>query len=103
MCFRPPFSFRGVARGFLLKLSLPADYPRSPPRAEAALPAPFELQWPADRGSGQAHHSLQAAIQQFHTALARHQLFWDMLDDIDSHAWARARRLRGTAPAPERP
>lgn len=75
-----------AGRTHALRLSLPPDYPRSPPKADAALPAPFELQWPADR-SGQARHSLQAVIQQFRAALSKHQLFWDILDDLDAHTW----------------
>eukprot|EP00964_Phaeocystis_antarctica_P028822 scaffold16245_cov67-Phaeocystis_antarctica.AAC.4 len=36
-------------RAHVLHLSLPSDYPASPPRAEVALPAPFELQWAAEQ------------------------------------------------------
>ena len=70
-------------RAHVLHLSLPPDYPASPPRAEAALPAPFELQWAAE----QQRFSVRGAMLQFEAALGRHQLLWDMLDDLDAHTW----------------
>ena len=70
-------------RAHVLHLSLPSDYPASPPRAEAALPAPFELQWAAE----QQRFSVRGAMLQFEAALGRHQLLWDMLDDLDAHTW----------------
>ena len=86
-----------AGRGHVLGLALPPDYPRSPPRVTtAALPgtAPFELAWPSsDASSSDASSatsgaaSLAGALSQFRAALARHQLLWDMLDDLDAHAW----------------
>ena len=70
-------------RAHVLHLSLPSDFPASPPRAEVALPAPFELQWPAD----QQRFSVRGAMLQFEAALGRHQLLWDILDDLDAHTW----------------
>lgn len=70
-------------RAHVLHLSLPSDYPASPPRAEVALPAPFELQWAAE----QQRFSVRGAMLQFEAALGRHQLLWDMLDDLDAHTW----------------
>ena len=70
-------------RAHVLHLSLPPDYPASPPRAEAALTAPFELQWAAE----QQRFSVRGAMLQFEAALGRHQLLWDMLDDLDAHTW----------------
>ena len=74
----------GAGRSHTLGLSLPADYPRSPPRAAPALPAPFELQWAAAPSGGGADYSLAAAMAQFSAELARHQPLWDELDDLDA-------------------
>ena len=82
-----------AGRSHVLALTLPPDYPRSPPRTRASLPLPFELSWPAiDSGGGggsssSSAPSLAGAISQFRVALARHQQLWDMLDDLDAHAW----------------
>ena len=77
----------GAGRSHTLGLSLPADYPRSPPRAAAALPAPFELQWAAAPSGGGADYSLAGAMAQFSAELARHQPLWDELDDLDANCW----------------
>ena len=88
-----------AGRGHTLGLTLPADYPSSPPQAQVALPAPFALRWPAQAvggggsgggggGGGRAGaHSLANAIEQFRAALRRHQQLWDLLDDLDEHTW----------------
>ena len=73
----------GAGRGHTLGLVLPADYPYSPPKARVSLPSPFALRWLAPA----ATQSLATAIEQFQAALARHQLLWDMLDDLDAHTW----------------
>ena len=65
------------------KFNVSTDYPASSPHADAALPARFELQWAADQHT----YSVRGAIAQFRAALGRHQLLWDMLDDLDRHAW----------------
>ena len=83
-----------AGRAHCLTLFIPPDYPRSPPRARVALPAPFELRWPADATGGAPPHSLSTALAQFRAALTRHQLLWDMLDDIDAHSWVRHARAR---------
>ena len=85
-----------AGRSHTLFLTLPPEYPRAPPRARVALPVPFALSWPSwpdasAAGSGgtpgAAPPSLASALAQFRAALARHQLLWDMLDDLDAHAW----------------
>lgn len=73
----------GAGRGHTLGLVLPADYPHSPPKARVSLPSPFALRWLAPA----ATPSLATAIEQFQAALARHQLLWDMLDDLDANTW----------------
>ena len=75
------------SRRHLRTLALPPDYPSSAPVARADLPLPLDFRWPADPVSGGPSHSLRAAIAQFRAALATFQQLWDMLDDIDRHAW----------------
>jgi E3 ubiquitin-protein ligase FANCL len=89
-----------AGRAHVLELAIPSDYPRSPPRARASLPVPFELRWTSDAsttaeaaaaaaaaGQSPLSHSLCNAIAQFRAALARHQQLWDVLDDLDAHTW----------------
>ena len=96
-----------AGRGHVLGLSIPPDYPQSPPKASVSLPAPFELRWStltfasaaagakqrstaaasAATAAAQHQYSLSTALSQFRLALSRHQLLWDMLDDLDRHAW----------------
>ena len=71
-----------AGRCHVLGLALAPDYPRTPPRATVALPEPFELRWTSD-----GTPSLATALAQFRAALARHQLLWDQLDDLDAHTW----------------
>ena len=77
-------------REHALALTLPPDYPRAAPRTRAALPAPFDVIWPRDAAMGRPVHSLRAALDKFGLELAKHQVLWDMLDDIDAHTWVRA-------------
>ena len=83
-----------AGRRHALRLSLPSDYPRSPPRAQVALPAPFDLRWPSGMATQLSPSldmargpSLLGALSQFRAALARHQQLWDILDDLDANTW----------------
>lgn len=82
-----------AGRSHTLALVLPAEYPHAPPRARVSLPVPFEVIWPSAEATTAAPPSapltatLTGVITQFRAALARHQVLWDMLDDLDAHAW----------------
>ena len=100
-----------AGRAHTLGLSLPPDYPLSPPTAQVSLPSRFTLHWPQQSqqpqhqlpeheqlrrepplqppasAPAQGQHSLAVAIEQFREALAQHQTLWDMLDDLDAHTW----------------
>ena len=76
-----------AGRDHTLTLQIPEDYPRSPPIAQASLPAAFELRWPSHADNGASSYCIAAAIAQFQAALTQYQLLWDMLDDLDSHTW----------------
>ena len=89
-----------AGREHILALSIPPDYPRSPPTPRVSLPAPFELRAATAASSSSSSssaaatssadgklYSLSSALSQFRQALARHQLLWTMLDDLDAHTW----------------
>lgn len=78
-----------AGREHTIALRLPPDYPRMAPIARTSLPVPFSITWPRDRGTGRCVHSLGGAVGAFRKELERHQVLWDMLDDLDAHAWVR--------------
>ena len=78
-----------AGREHAIVLALPSDYPRSAPRVRTTLPSAFDITWPHDVATGSPLYSLNAAMELFGVELAKHQLLWDMLDDIDANAWVR--------------
>lgn len=71
-----------AGREHALELELPPDYPRSPPRCSADLPAPLQLRW--EDGAGR---TLLAVARQHRDAVERYQAFWDVMDEFDSRCW----------------
>lgn len=76
-------SFRvtdGKGKVHLLEISLPPNYPESPPSISADVPYVCELQW-------SVKSRLKDVVHQFHEHLEKLQEFWSTLHDIDRALW----------------
>eukprot|EP00752_Nemacystus_decipiens_P010918 g9703.t1 len=68
-------------REHVFAVSLPSDYPHSPPICSVDLPTTLDLRW----SPGQS--SLSTVLEQFRQALVPFLRLWNVLDDLDHHTW----------------
>lgn len=69
-------------REHILKLEFPDEYPEKPPKANADLPIPFEINWTKQQGQ-----TLFGILNQYDQCLEQYQLLWSILEDVDGQLW----------------
>lgn len=69
-----------AGRTHSLNVSLPADYPKHPPKCLTNMPVEFEIQWGRDS-------TLISVLRQFEKLVAQYQDFFRTMEDLDKHAW----------------
>ncbi|CAM9824218.1 unnamed protein product [Ectocarpus sp. 12 AP-2014] len=70
-----------AGREHVFAVSLPSNYPHSPPICSVDLPTHLNLRW----SPGQS--SLATVLEQFREALTPFHELWNVLDDLDEHTW----------------
>eukprot|EP00903_Cladosiphon_okamuranus_P010479 g9915.t1 len=70
-----------AGREHVVAVSLPSDYPHTPPICSVDLPTNLDLRW----SPGQS--SLSTVLEQFRQALVPFLRLWKVLDDLDQQTW----------------
>jgi len=70
-----------AAREHAITLTMPPDYPASPPLGSADLPVTLTINW--NRNTGSIAH----VIGQYEKTLEKFQDFWSIMEHIDQHTW----------------
>jgi hypothetical protein len=68
-------------RSHTLQLTIPADYPSTPPICNKLFPEVVEINW------SPSSSSIRSIIDQHVIAARKYKELWKQLDDIDQHCW----------------
>lgn len=60
-----------------------SSYPDVAPKCMASLPVAFDIKW---NNNNQTTSCLHYIVEQLEDAIARYQLFWDEMDDLDANS-----------------